>query len=106
MADIDIRRVITGIALKYAEVLKHEYHLQSVYLYGSYAKDNDNQDSDIDLAIVTDDFSGDIVDDTFKLLKYRRLVDNRIEPHPFLAKEFTTDNPMAREVMETGIRVM
>ena len=50
--------------------------------------------------------SGDIFEDTFILLKYRRMVDNRIEPHPFLTSEFTLNNPMAREVMETGIRIV
>ncbi len=106
MVDINIRKEITEIALKYADILKREYDLHSMYLYGSYAKGHYHQDSDIDLAVITDDLSGDIIEDTFKLMKYRRMVDNRIEPHPFLAREFTFENPMAREVMETGIWIV
>ena len=36
----------------------------------------------------------------------RRHQDLRIEPHPFLPSEFTEENPMAREVMRTGIRIV
>jgi hypothetical protein len=56
--------------------------------------------------VVSGGFSGDVIGDTFKLMKLRRLVDNRIEPHPFLTKEFTDDNPLAREVMRTGIQLI
>jgi uncharacterized protein len=106
MADINIGEQVKQIAIKYAEVLKKEYTIHSLYLYGSYAKGNYNSDSDIDIAIIADGLSGDIVEDTFKLMKYRRTVDNRIEPHPFLTDEFNVNNPAAREIMETGIRVI
>ena len=65
-----------------------------------------DNDSDIDIAVVTNSFSGDIVEDTFTLMKLRRQVDTRIEPHPFLPSEFTEKNPMAREIMQTGIRIV
>lgn len=106
MANGNIRAEITEIALKYAKILKREYALHSMYVYGSYIKGNYHEDSDIDLAVVTDDLTGDTIEDTFKLMRYRRLVDNRIEPHPFLTSEFTLDNPLAREVMETGMRIL
>jgi predicted nucleotidyltransferase len=106
MVDISNRTEINRIALAYATIIKREFSVAGLYLYGSYAKGNFHQDSDIDLAVVSGDFSGDIIDDTFQLMKLRRFVDNRIEPHPFLTEEFTDDNPMAREIMRTGIRLM
>lgn len=36
----------------------------------------------------------------------RREVDTRIEPHPFLTSDFTENSPIAREIMETGIRTL
>lgn len=36
----------------------------------------------------------------------RREVDTRIEPHPFLVSDFTENNPTAREIMETGVRIL
>jgi uncharacterized protein len=36
----------------------------------------------------------------------RRQVDNKIEPHPFSLKDFNKANPMAKEIIETGIKIM
>jgi len=55
--------------------------------------------------VISDEFNGDIVDDTIKLMRIRRKVDNRIEPHPFLAKDFNENNPFVRELMSNNIKV-
>ncbi len=47
-----------------------------------------------------------LIEDTFALMRLRREVDLRIEPHPFLISDFTENNPVAREIMETGIRIL
>jgi predicted nucleotidyltransferase len=106
MADIYNREIASTIARRFVEFLKKNYSLHSVYLYGSYAKGNFDEESDIDIAVVADDFTGDIVEDIFKLMKLRRQVDNRIEPHPFSLKDFNKENPMAKEIIETGIKIM
>jgi uncharacterized protein len=59
MAEINIGEQVKQIAIKYAEVLKKEYIIHGLYLYGSYAKGNYNSDSDIDIAIIADGLSGD-----------------------------------------------
>jgi len=56
----------------------------------------------MDLAIVSDDFSGDVIDDQLFLMKLRHQVDSRIEPHPFLIEEFSTDDPYVKTIIETG----
>ncbi len=94
------------IVRRFVEFLKQNYELHSVYLYGSYVKWNYNEDSDIDIAVVAEGFTGDIVEDTFKLMKLRRQVGNRIEPHPFSLKDFNKENPMAKEIIETGIKII
>jgi len=106
MVDDNTRKQISQTILKYAEYLKKEYNINGIYLYGSYAKGNNTEDSDIDVAVISEDFTGDIIEDTFCLMKLRRKFDYRIEPHPFLAAEFNEDNPDAREVIQTGIKIM
>ena len=59
-------------------------NFRKAYLYGSSVRGNFNQDSDIDLAIVSDDFTGDVIDDGLLLMCLRRNIDSRIEPQPFL----------------------
>lgn len=91
---------------KYLAVLKdNRINPKRAYLFGSSAKRKFNKDSDIDLAIVSDDFKGDVIDDMVLLMKLRNNIDLRIEPHPFLSKKFNKTNPFVREIIETGIKI-
>lgn len=100
MASASIGEEITAIAKKYADLVKEEMNVEAIYLFGSFVNGNHDQDSDIDIAIVADDFSGDIIEDTLKLMRIRRKVDTRIEPHPL-----RKDNPFVKEVIATGRRI-
>ena len=48
-----------------------------------FAKGTHSPESDIDIAVVADNFSGDPIEDAMLLMKLRRKIDYRIEPHPF-----------------------
>jgi len=100
VASGSIGEEITAIAKKYADLVKEEMNVEALYLFGSFVNGNHDQDSDIDIAIVTDDFSGDIIEDTLKLMRIRKKVDTRIEPHPL-----RKDNPFVKEVIATGRRI-
>ena len=94
-----------AIAQKYAEYIQNEIRIFGIYLFGSHATGNSRKDSDIDIAVVSDSFTGDPVDDQAMLLLLKSNIDNRIEPHPFLPNDFTEDNPFAKEIMKTSIRI-
>lgn len=106
MASFNDGNSIAEVAKKYAELIKQQMNISSVYLYGSYVKGTYTDDSDIDIAIIGDDFSDDTIEDTLKLMKLRRKIDNRIEPHLFNSNEFDSANPFVREILETGIKIM
>ena len=76
------------------------------FLFGSYAKGIASEWSDIDVAILTDEFIGDSFDFTFLLMKVAREIDVDIEPHPFLVEEFNEENPVAAEILRTGQKVL
>ena len=76
------------------------------YLFGSYAKDNADEWSDIDLTIVTDKFVGDCFDFRFMLTKLARSIDPDIEPHPYLQFEFNESNPIADEILRSGEKLV
>jgi predicted nucleotidyltransferase len=80
--------------------------ISAVYLFGSYAKNSNNFDSDIDVAVISDCFTDDPVANTLKLMKLRRKVDIRIESHPFTTAEFVASNPFVSEIVNTGIRIL
>ena len=91
----------------YLDVLREKnICISRAYLFGSCAKNRFTKDSDIDLAIVSNDFKGDIINDRLSLMRLRRGVDLRIEPHPFTKKEFSLSNPFVKEIIETGERII
>ena len=86
-------------------ILRNRINISTVYLFGSYKKSIFNADSDIDIAIVLDDYKGDRIDILFMLLKLRREIDLKIEPHPFKKSEFVATNPFAKEIIKTGEKI-
>ena len=85
-----------------------ELRLEAVYLFGFTARGNRgnaHEWSDIDLAIVSPDFTGDSFEDSQKLFPYLLQVDTAIEVHTFRPSDFTSTNPFIKEIITTGIRV-
>ena len=65
---------------KYKNLLVKQMNIEQVFLYGSYARGNYREDSDIDVAIVVRNLSGDFFSINPLLWKLRRQIDDRIEP--------------------------
>ncbi|MEW6203389.1 MAG: nucleotidyltransferase domain-containing protein [bacterium] len=104
MAVEQVVEVIRQIVDRYIKILEaNGVRPQRVYLFGSHINGNADEHSDIDLAIVSDSFSGSRFRDRELLMRLRRPVDLRIEPHPFLPEEFTADNPEAAEIVSSGL---
>lgn len=101
-----INSQIAHIVKKYADLVIKELEVSEMYLYGSYAKGTFTTDSDIDIAVVGENFIGDPVEDMLKLMRIRRKVDMRIEPHPFKSSDFELSDPYIQEILETGIRIL
>jgi predicted nucleotidyltransferase len=106
MASFSSREVAEEIARSFGKLVQKELDVKNIYLYGSYAKGNFSKDSDIDIAVIGDDFIGDPIEDTMLLMRIRRKVDYRIEPRPFRTSDFNKSNPISKEIMETGVLIM
>jgi predicted nucleotidyltransferase len=81
-------------------------HLRKVILYGSYASGNPHKWSDIDVALVADEFHSRGYEDRklFSSIKFRKdYVD--IHTRTFSPEDFTSDNPFVAEILETGIEI-
>ena len=95
-----------NIVKKYVKFLmKNNFNIETAYIFGSYAKGYFNEDSDIDLAVVFKELP-DSFDMQVQLLKLRRKFDTRIEPHPFRASDFISANPLASEILSTGLQIV
>ena len=80
--------------------------IESAYLFGSYATNHAGKWSDIDVAIISPDFSGDRLDERIRLMKFSTEVDSRIEPVPFHSSDFIDTDPLVGEIKKHGISIV
>jgi predicted nucleotidyltransferase len=90
-----------NIAKRYANAVNENFNYIRIILFGSYAKGNYNDDSDIDIAVVFKDY-GNLMDMQLELMRLRRKIDSRIEPHPFRESEFNRSDPIVSEILKYG----
>ena len=99
MAKETINKDIINIVNKYKEEIKKKYNITEIILFGSYAKGTENEDSDIDIAIVSDDFD-DIYECMAVLMGMTWDIDARIEPHPILKEDYENVNKLNNRLKE------
>ena len=98
---------IRSIIERYISSLRdNNISVKDAYLFGSYAKGKNNEWSDIDIAIISDSFEGIRIKDKDKIRKITLSVSSSLEILPFNPKDFSLENPLAREIIETGIRLV
>jgi predicted nucleotidyltransferase len=95
------KRDAINLVQQYAQVVQRQYGAARFVLFGSYAKGNYHEDSDIDVAVIFGDYENGFRRDV-ELMNLTRKVDVRIEPHSFREREFTAEDPLAYEVMKYG----
>lgn len=106
MASGKDKKIIYKEVLQYLSLLKKKnIHILQAHLFGSYAKGTADEWSDIDLALVTENFIGDSFDFRFMLTKLARNIGPDIEPHPYLISEFNESDPIAGEILKNGERI-
>jgi predicted nucleotidyltransferase len=91
---------------RFLRLLKNDFNIQAAYLFGSAAKGKANSWSDIDIAIVSQDFRKDSFDAVRQLIPYILKIDSAIEVHPFRPEVFSEDNPFVKEILATGLRIL
>ncbi len=82
------------------------FHIERAIMFGSYAKGNAGKWSDIDIALVSKDFTGVRFYDRKKLNRYLIKIDSRIETHPFRPEDFTRDNFFVDQIVKEGINII
>jgi predicted nucleotidyltransferase len=107
MAHQEDKHLIYSKIREYLKKLEeNQIKVWRLYLYGSYAGDSFTDDSDIDLAIFLDTDDLDGFEEDVQLMKLRRNVDMRIEPHSFAKTDFDETNPYVKEIVTTGERIV
>jgi uncharacterized protein len=99
---VKIRKTIS----KYIRALKeNDVNVDQAVLFGSYAKGNYSEWSDIDLAVVSKAFEGSWIKDRKKIRAITLSISSDIQVLPYRPEDFVPDDPFVREIIETGIRL-
>lgn len=99
--EADVKKAIN----QYIANLEKESKVQRAFLYGSYARGNPREHSDIDVAIISDDLA-DLAFPQRQSFLGRRLIgcDTRIEPVGYSLDEYLHHerHPFLGEIIRTG----
>jgi len=85
---------------QYADVVRQNFNVKKVILYGSYSRGSARKDSDIDVAVVLSRIDEDFLMAEAKLFRLRRKIDTRIEP--VLLEESNDKSGFSEEILKTG----
>lgn len=98
-------KIATRIKIFLDETEKKNIKINSAYLFGSYAHGNPHKWSDIDLAIISDDFSGDYLDDSDIIRDIKIKAGWDFSPQPFKKQEFENSLFARDEIIKKGIKI-
>ena len=87
------------------ELKKNNIPILEAIIFGTYAKGNPKEESDIDVALISTAFTGDRFEDRRKIVPLRRNIDSRIEPIPFRPEDFYNGGNFVDEIKKTGMAV-
>ena len=101
-ADIASQKAISFISL----LKENGVDVSEAYLFGSATRGQADQESDIDVAIISKDFDGIPYQDIRKISKYRRQIDLRLEIHTFALADLEAGPSLfLKKIKREGIRL-
>ncbi len=94
----DVKRLMAALA-------EENIKLDRVILFGSQVLGTATEWSDIDIALVSPNFSGCRFDDNCRIMRTKLRINKRFETHPYTREDFF-DSPFVRdEILPYGIEV-
>lgn len=99
---------IKQLAWRYKDALiENKIPVRAIYLFGSYARGNPREDSDVDFCVVSQAFGKNDFDEMVKINQIAKLVSFDIEAFPVSSKEYQKrSNPFIAEAIKTGIKII
>jgi predicted nucleotidyltransferase len=86
-------------------VRKSKLDFTEAWLFGSYARGNQHENSDIDIAIVLNETGTHSFETDIRLMVIRTGEETLIEPHAFTKDEFTASVPIVNQILRYGERI-
>jgi predicted nucleotidyltransferase len=91
---------------RFLAAVRERIRIDAAYVYGSQVLGSARPWSDIDVAVVSSDFSNDLFQERIALMRWAAEIDDRIEPQPFTPDRFGPNDPLASEISHSGVRLI
>ena len=91
---------------RFLAFVRQRLRVEAAYLYGSQVVGSARPWSDIDVAVVSPDFSENLFQERVTLMQWAAQIDDRIEPQPFTPERFGPNDPLASEISRHGVRLI
>lgn len=100
-------RQVDRILRQYRRVLHEEgVTVNKMLLFGSHARGNSHEWSDIDVAVISSDFGQNYFDERVRLMKLAQRASSSIEPHPLHPRDLKDRwSTLADEIRRYGMEV-
>jgi predicted nucleotidyltransferase len=105
MAEIE-SIVLKNVQLFLDKLRLSGFHISKAYIFGSYARGQEDKWSDIDVAIVSPQIGNDRFEERIKLTELAISVDDRLEPLPFNLDSFSDDDPFVQQIKNEGLAII
>ena len=89
-----------------ADVRSEGVHLRKIFLFGSFAQNKQHRFSDVDVALVADEFQGFVFNDLDLFIKTKiKKSYSRIQVQTFSTAYFNKGDSFIDEIKRTGIEI-
>ncbi|MDR0692836.1 MAG: nucleotidyltransferase domain-containing protein [Prevotellaceae bacterium] len=96
---------VIALSRQYLEkVRQNNIDVLEAWIFGSYAKGNYNEDSDVDIALVLPDNAVSF-DTDVRLMVLRKGAETLIETHTYRKNDFLANTPVIAEIKKYGFRI-
>ena len=94
--------IINDLKRYIAVLTENGVPIQRAMLFGSWARGAGRAESDVDVALISNVFTGDRFQDRRRIIPFRRKINNRIEPIPFDPRTFEGGGILVDEILKHG----
>ena len=101
------KNIITLIQRFLKRLSEEGIPVEKAFLYGSYARGEESEESDIDVMLISEIFDGNDDQTVGKTWRISRSIDTRIEPYTVGKKRFSEDqfSPLLHLVKQEGLEI-
>jgi uncharacterized protein len=100
------KKQITRIVKEFIKAIQQrDIKVEATIVFGSYAQNRANENSDIDIAVISPDFGKDFLRESVLLKKISMSVDYDISPRPYSLEEYHNakkDDFLYQEIIKKG----